>query len=466
MEKISKDINSRIKLEDTLSSKNKNNFNNLPVNYSNKTFNYVNHNNHIEHNIYDINNKNNNCRKELVMAKIIISELQDKIDELNNEKKDLENQLNEALNTIKFLHSDYISLTDKFDKVNQTIIIDSNNNEKKFNEKINELKIKNDQLNDELLTKKEINKLQEEALNRKITLLTKKLEKTEEELDSYKKRNEEIYKLEMNKNQINNENIILREDNIKISNKYNDDRKKFYKEIEEYKNKIKKLENENFILTSELNDKKDMLEKEHKINFQYNKLDKFLNNTIQEKNNSYEAVNEKYTKLFKEYENYKLENSKEKNEIMEKYNKLKNEYENKKKLEEEYIQKINVLTEKLKNKNKNEINNEQKLSNNNEEFEIIKEQKNYILNLLLKITPNVKLIKQIIEINKEIIQLERQKITINNTNKNNPKLSNILPKIDEQINIFKNHLASLEDELINVDFGSSKSNIENSLSSY
>jgi chromosome segregation ATPase len=255
------------------------------------------------------------------MAKIIISELQDKIDELNNEKKDLENQLNEALNTIKFLHSDYISLTDKFDKVNQTIIIDSNNNEKKFNEKINELKIKNDQLNDELLTKKEINKLQEEALNRKITLLTKKLEKTEEELESYKKRNEEIYKLEMNKNQINNENIILREDNIKIANKYNDDRKKFYKEIEEYKNKIKKLENENFILASELNDKRDMLEKEHKINFQFNKLDKFLNNTIKEKNYSYEVINEKYTELFKKFENYKMENSKEKNDIMEKYNK-------------------------------------------------------------------------------------------------------------------------------------------------
>ena len=465
MDKINKDINSRIKLEDTFSSKNKSNINNLPVNYSNKTFNFVNHNSHLGSNIYDISNKNNNFRKELVMAKIIISELQDKIDELINEKKDLENQLNEALNTIKFLHSDYISLTDKFDKVNQTIIIDSNNNEKKFNEKINELKIKNDQLNDELSTKKEINKLQEEALNRKINLLTKKLEKTEEELDSYKKRNEEIYKLEMNKNQINNENIILREDNIKISNKYNDDRKKFYKEIEEYKNKIKKLENENFILTSELNDKKDMLEKEHKINFQYNKLDKFLNNTIQQKNNSYEAINEKYTELFKQFENYKNETSKEKNELMEKYDKLKNEYEIKKKLEEEYTQKINILNEKIKNKNNNEISDDKNL-NNNEEFEIVKEQKNYILNLLLKITPNVKLIKQIIEINKEIIQLERQKMTINNTNKNNPKLNNILPKIDEQINIFKNHLASLEDELINVDFGSSKSNIENSVSSY
>ena len=39
---------------------------------------------------------------------------------------------------------------------------------------------------------------------------------------------------------MNNENLILREDNIKISNKYNDERKKFYKEIEEYKIKRKK----------------------------------------------------------------------------------------------------------------------------------------------------------------------------------------------------------------------------------
>ena len=52
----------------------------------------------------------------------------------------------------------------------------------------------------------------------------------------------------------------------------------------------------------------------------------------------------------------------------------------------------------------------------------------------------------------------------NNNNKNKSKITNILPKIEEQINIFKNHLNSLEDELINVDFGSSKSNSENSLS--
>ena len=38
----------------------------------------------------------------------------------------------------------------------------------------------------------------------------------------------------------------------------------------------------------------------------------------------------------------------------------------------------------------------------------------------------------------------------------NPNLKNILPKIDEQINTFKEQLQSLEDELISVDFGSSR----------
>ena len=134
---------------------------------------------------------NNNYRKELIMAKIIISELQDKIIEINKEKGNLENHLNEELKTIELLHKEYISLTDKFDKVNQNIIFDSNNNQKQYIElenKIKELKLKNSQLNEELLTKQEINKLQEETLNKKISLLSKKLEKREEELNYYKKK--------------------------------------------------------------------------------------------------------------------------------------------------------------------------------------------------------------------------------------------------------------------------------------
>ena len=465
MDKINKSNNNKINLEEN--KININDFHYTPSNYSNKTFNFNIDQNKLQNLDAKIKNKyitsNNNYRKELIMAKVIISELQDKLNEINKEKEIVENQLEDCLNTIKLLHSDYISLTDKFDKVNQTLLIDSNNNEKKINEvenKIIELKTKNDQLNEELLTKQEINKLQEETLNRKITLLTKKLEKAEEELNNYKKRSKDIKKLEMNKNQINNENLELREDNIKITNKYNDEKIKFNEEIQEYKIQIKKLENENYILNKKLKEKIDLLENEKKLNLQYNKIDNFFKDTekeIKEKNISYDLINEKYTYLINEFDKYKIQSLKEKNELIEKNNDLKKEND---KIKEEYQQIINDLKEKLIINEKINVINDK----DNEEFEIIKEEKKYILNLFLKIAPNAKLIQQIIDINKEIIILERQKMSIYNNNKNESKLKNIVSKIEDQIKIFKNHLNSLEDELINVDLGSSKSNSDNSLS--
>ncbi len=455
MDKINKTKINRINKQQKQFKRNNDNLKMFPTNFSNKTLNDINHNLKIEK-IDTDNNKiivnNINYRKQLIVAKVIISELQDKINEVNDEKKDLENQLNEALNTIKFLHSDYLSLTYKFDKVNENIKMDSNNNEKKFNEVeniINELKAKNTQLNEEILNKQEINKLQEDALNRKIDLLTKKLIKTENELNNYKKRNKDIQIMEKNKDQINTENIMLREDNIKISNKFNDEKKKLYEQIEEHKNNIKKLENENFILSTNLKEKNELLEKERKINTQYNQIDKYFKISNKEKNYNYELVTEKYAFLIKEFDNYKFQALKEKNELIETNNNLNNE---KIKLEEE-IQKLK------------DINDKNNLLDNKEEIEILKQEKNYILNLLLKIAPNAKLIEKIIEINKEIIQLEIKKSVIINTNKNDIKLNNIISKIDEQINNFKNHLNSLEDELINIDFGSSRSNIENSMSS-
>ncbi len=478
MEIINKSITNRIKLEKIKKNENIYKYNYIPQNFSNKTFNNITRKNLIDsinlnnktfsnsnrnRNNYINNNNTNKYRKELIIAKVIISELQDKIKEINNEKKEMESQLNEALNTIKFLHSDYISLTDKFDMVNRTMINESNNKEKIYNEvesKINELKTKNEQLNDEILTKKEINKLQEDALNKKILLLNKKLEKTEEELENYKKMNKNMKKIEINKNEINNENLILRQDNIKISNKYNDEKKKFLKEIEGYKNIIKKLENENFLISSELKEKKNLLEKEQTINNQYTLMDKFFNdqNKDNDKDKNFELINDKYYYILKEFDKYKMQSIKEKNELLEKYENLKRE---KLKLEEKQENVIGDLNKKLKNENveKND------LLTKIEELEILKEEKKYILNLLLKVTPNPKLISQIIDINKEIIQLERKKLAIINNKHNNPKVNMMLPKIDEQITIFKNHLSSLEDELINVDLGSSKSNVDNSISS-
>ena len=396
---------------------------------------------------------NNNYRKELIMAKIIISELQDKIIEINKEKGNLENHLNEELKTIELLHKEYISLTDKFDKVNQNIIFDSNNNQKQYIElenKIKELKLKNSQLNEELLTKQEINKLQEETLNKKISLLSKKLEKREEELNYYKKKSQDIQTLEINKNQINNENLSLREDNIKISNKFNNEKKKLYKEIEEYKTKIKKLENEIFILSSKLKEKSEILEKEQKLNSQYNKMDKYFNISVKEQNN--DLIIEKYNYLIKEFDEFKIQTLKEKKEFDEKYNDIEKE---KAKMEEQYLQKIGELNEKMKSVHLSK--------NSNMDYEILKQQKKYIIDLFLRVCPNPKLIQQIIEIHKEILQLERKKVS-NLINKDEQKFKNILPKINEQINSFKKHLNSLEDELINIDFGSSRSNNENSIS--
>ena len=80
---------------------------------------------------------------------------------------------------------------------------------------------------------------------------------------------------------------------------------------------------------------------------------------------------------------------------------------------ESIMKKYNIL---LKEKKELEKKYNDLFKNNtiNEEYEILKEQNKYILKLLLRITPNGKLIKQIIGLNKEIIKLERKKSLIMN----------------------------------------------------
>ena len=239
-----------------------------------------------------------------------------------------------------------------------------------------------------------------------------------------------------------------------------------------------------------------------RINEQYNTLDKHFNNSLKEKNISYNTLNDQYIKLFKEFNEYKSKVDKEKEESDNKYNKLNIEYNKLNNLQEEYKHKINKLNNKLKEikekrnnfdsdrdinfknndrtqKNKNnKYNNKENdirsgnynnADNNNiiileEKIYFLTKQKEYILSLLLKVTPNKKLIQQIIDLNLEILQLEKQKENIVDKIKENPNLNSILPKVNEQINNFKSHLLSLEEELISVDFGSSRI-IDNSINS-
>lgn len=466
----------------------------------------------------------NNYRRQLIMAKLIISELQENNSNILLEKQEIESQLNDALNSIKSLHSDYISLTEKFALVNksinneQNIIMTSDNNEneneiiinleskiKEIEEEKNILQIKNEELDQKLNNANELYKMQEEKYNYKILLLTKKLEKQEYEI---KEQNNKLLndfdkiKYEEEKKKINDENLSLRQENIELNNKYNDEKKKLLLDIEKFKSKINLLESQNYNLTTELKEKAILLEKEMRINEQYNTLDKHFNNSLKEKNISYNTLNDQYIKLFKEFNEYKSKVDKEKEESDNKYNKLNIEYNKLNNLQEEYKHKINKLNNKLKEikekrnnfdsdrdinfknndrtqKNKNnKYNNKENdirsgnynnADNNNiiileEKIYFLTKQKEYILSLLLKVTPNKKLIQQIIDLNLEILQLEKQKENIVDKIKENPNLNSILPKVNEQINNFKSHLLSLEEELISVDFGSSRI-IDNSINS-
>ena len=466
----------------------------------------------------------NNYRRQLIMAKLIISELQENNSNILLEKQEIESQLNDALNSIKSLHSDYISLTEKFALVNksvndeQNIIMTSDNNEneneiiinleskiKEIEEEKNILQIKNEELDQKLNNANELYKMQEEKYNYKILLLTKKLEKQEYEI---KEQNNKLLndfdkiKYEEEEKKIKEENLTLRQENIELNNKYNDEKKKLLLDIEKFKSKINLLESQKYNLTTELKEKAILLEKEMRINEQYNTLDKHFNNSLKEKNISYNTLNDQYIKLFKEFNEYKSKVDKEKEESDNKYNKLNIEYNKLNNLQEEYKHKINKLNNKLKEikekrnnfdsdrdinfknndrtqKNKNtKYNNKENdirsgnynnADNNNiiileEKIYFLTKQKEYILSLLLKVTPNKKLIQQIIDLNLEILQLEKQKENIVDKIKENPNLNTILPKVNEQINNFKSHLLSLEEELISVDFGSSRI-IDNSINS-
>ena len=457
-------------------------------------------------------NQENQYRRQLIMAKIIISELQDNISNILFEKQQVENQLNEALNSIKSLHEDYITLTEKFSMVNNNLNSLNNNPENKSKEETisnletkikqleslnSELKIEKNTLQEKSRTAEEMNKIQEEKYNYKIVLLNKKIETLEYELNSHIEEFKMSDIQEENK-KLKKENISLREENIEINNKYNNDKKRLILDIEKYKSKINLLESQNASINADLKEKKILLEKEQRINEQYNTLDKHFNNSLQEKNISFNNLNGQYIKLIQEFKEYKEKNEKIKEDNKKKLDELNKELKEVYETNEEYKKKIIMYRNKIRGLNDNKQNfdndmdinykgnkfnrkihtlepnkeNDIKINKNSIESEYFEhseknasleeklyfaeKQKDYILSLLFRVTPNKKLIKDIIDLNLEILQMEKQKENIVIKIRENPNLKNILPRIDEQINNFKEQLLSLEDELISVDFGSSR----------
>ena len=388
-------------------------------------------------------------RKELVIAKIIISELQEKIKEKNIQNGELENQLNEALETIKNLHKDYCLLTDRFSQVNQSMTVTNENENKikKIEDEKENIKKKNEnlekekeKLKKEFEEQSEIYKINIGKLNEKIGEMQKHLDEVEEQMEKSKDNYDKgiVENLSKEKNELIQENFDLKNEIIKLKKDFQVENKKSTLEIENLKNSLSLLESKNHTLNVEIKEKDIQLQKQEKFIEQYNILDQQFSFSIKEKDKNYNLLNEQYTNLYSEYKNLKNKNEKEKRDFIEK----EKFYENEKKNMSEKIKDLKLKIAKISNSNK-----DKKIQNFPENYEILKKQKEYIEKLLFKTHPNGNLIKQIVELNADVVQLEFQKEKVEKKMEGNENSPEIINKIEKQINIFKTHLNKLEVEL-------------------
>ena len=377
------------------------------------------------------NNKGSSYRKELIIAKVIISELQDKVHKKESQINELEIQLNQALDTIKTLHKDYCSLTDKFSQVNQSV---SNYHSK---DKDDEVYKHNNNVKALSNEQEEIYKINISKLNEKIMELQAQLINMEEQLEKTNESSATSNELKEIVDQLTKENISQKNELINLKKTTQNDIKKYQLEIENLKGSVSLLETKNHSISVELKEKTIELQKQLKLNEQYNVLDQQFTFSIQEKDKNYNLLNEQYTNLFNEYKLIKNQSDKDKFELNSKIMTLSQDKTN-------LLIKVKDLKQKLQNQF-NDNNSNKKC--NDDSYYLLEQQKMYIEELLLKTHPNASLIKQIIDLNTEVIQLEMQKGKVEMQVKGKRNAKEIIYKINTQIELFKTQLKKLEIEL-------------------
>ena len=350
-------------------------------------------------------------------------------DELKNPNNDIQNQLKEKIDLIEKLNEEIIIKNNIIDKYKTRITNLKNLNDKKIKEN-NEYKKKYDEIVKLLNTKEEYLKKNTNEENLKKNISEKKISKL----------NLEIIKL-------NNE--------LKIQKNYLNE---FNKKINEKDKIISQLQNENSRLTSDI--AKNIIEKNNfiqeidkiKINNENhlnifnlqkdletkNKLIDTLNENINNLNNQINELNLKNINLSNTIEKLNDELFSLKNkDINEEFNKLKEENKNFK----------TQLTKLTNISNNNLINNNIKINNLKEQIEIIKKEKENLINY---ITEEIK----IYEDNNNKIQNEiKIKIIDFENNKKNEinKISNLHKKEINQITIkHKNEIINLENTINNL----------------
>ena len=472
-----------------------NNYNNLNSSENNLNFDYLKAVNENE-NLYqasgiDIDQDENNYDN------IIKKDENNKMKKLEEENEKLKSEINNFKS--KNVEAKYRELLLEYD----TIQLQSNTNILQ-NE---ELKKKNEELEKESINyKNKYNSILKEQKKTKLLLedlsikynmnisFKDELEKQKKLIDELKTENEEIKKevetkekkLVEEKNVLNNKILSLEEElknkekeNKEINNNTHNDTLKHKKEIESLKDQLKKEQNEKKELNEknkEINNKLDSLNKEYsllKSNFEEmeNSLKK-----LKEENCQILEKNEKFEKNLKNLEkdnNKNLEVIAQKEKEMELMKQNYDEEVNKLKKEiEDYNKDINKLKLKVEEQNKDNakltsINKEleEKMKNNKNGEEIIKERDNYKLSyekLNSKYNQNIsKFQSQINNMNE---------LFLNNINNENYSLiindlKNEIKKLSEEKNLLLSQIEEilLENQELSIDYQNNLSKLKKNL---
>ena len=326
---------------------------------------------------------------------------------------------------------------------------------KKLNNKINELENKINKLNNEnnelkvIINKKE-NEIIELKKSKNIVENNKILNQNNNdgEIRNLKTENEELKK----KNLIINNQLVLNQSNIQKYNKLNDIIQAKDKELIIMKNKIEEEKNKNNILESEINNLKIAINNLNNNNNSNN----ILNENLKEENNNIKNELNKQIKLNKEYET----------KIMNYENIIKN-------LEKDIKNKnieINIRNQKYKNENNVNNKKEEELKNRlleiekrenefNKKMNYLEDKENQIENENQKLNKKLQINKDLNNKNKELEKLIKEKQNqynqlIHNIQNKVINNSNILVqknKSNAKNSILKNNYINLNQEKLNND---------------
>jgi hypothetical protein len=206
-----------------------------------------------------------------------------------------------------------------------------------------------------------------------------------------------------------------------------------------------------------LNSKELEISKLKELNNNYVLLENELSNSIKEKNANYSKLKTDYDALSVQLNQLKLENQNLKNQFQSLTLTSTQQNADNKKMKQSQETIINQLQSASKMKNTQITNLKKHVELLEDKNTSLGKQKKYLEHLLIYTHPNSEKVNQILEIYKEILELEEQKRNFENEyilskagredDKNKQIKQNAVNNINEQIQMLKQSLQKMEDEI-------------------